>query len=251
MKHNPYHDSDPNEGVDELALIDEALNTHVRQGCALRGDGRRGHGMNGKDADLTGCGQCVVTELRAVDPTDSPDLKIEIDLRLYATVCAPSAECFDHEAVIKNESSEALDYFTSIGADPRLIDWEDDSKEGANFEIIEKLADHYQEQAALTITGFSTHDGPTDDPFAIMWNDDAWEGGINVTLEVPMSCDEAEALESGGEVEVYDTIASRIATEIYAANEGGTSERDKLKRWEEGIAEWNREINKLGCYPQP
>lgn len=250
MIENPYYLSDPLDYCDELANTYRILNEKVRQDCAIRGYGRRDHGMNGKDADLEGVGQCVVTELVPVAPTNSEDLRIDIKLRLYATICAPSGESFDHEAVIQNASPEELAYFKSVGADPREIDWDKD--EDAAYAITDKLADYYCEQAAFIVSDTDAIEAQRGDPFAVMWNDNAWEGGIDVTLSVPLTADECDALESHEyDDELLDTLAKRIATEIHDANKGGTPERDALKCWEEWVSRCNQEINKLGCYFQP
>jgi len=249
MIENPYYLSDPSDYREELEETYRILNERVRQDRALRGYGRGDHGMNGKDADLDEFGQCVVTELVPLASTNSADLRIEIKLRLYATICSPSAESFNYEAVIQNASPDEMEYFRSIGADPRAINWDKD--ENAAYRIINTLVDYYGEQAYFIVCDTDALEAQRGDPFAVMFNDDAWEGGINVTLSVPLTPDECDALESHEyDDELLDTLAKRIATEIYEANKGGTPERDALKLWEEWVSWCNTEINKLGCYTQ-
>jgi hypothetical protein len=225
------------------------LNEKVRNDRALRGYGRRDHGMNGKDADLESCGQCVVTELVPVNDPKSAGFRIDICLRLYATICAPCNEWFNYEAVIKNASEEDIQYFASIDADPREIKGVFEKNPEQAYAIIDKLVEYYCEQAMFIVSDGDGLEAQRGDPFAVMWNDDAWEGGIDVTLSVPLTADECDALESHEyDDELLDTLAKRIATEIYEANKGGTPERDALKLWEEWVAFCNTEINKLDCY---
>jgi len=257
MIENPMYTANPDDDyVDELAVTYHILNEKVRNDRALRNHGRVQHGMNGKDADLYGCGQCVVTELVPVDDPKSAGFRIDICLQLYATICAPSVEGFNYEAVIKNASEEDLEYFASIDADPREIEglFEKNPEQHPDaydraYVIIDKLVEYYCEQAMFIVSDLSGLEAQRGDPFAVMWNDDAWEGGIDVTLSVPLTDDECQAFETHEyDDELLDDISNRIATEIYDANKGGTPERDALKRWEEWVSFCNTEINKLDCY---
>jgi hypothetical protein len=258
MIENPMYTADPYDYdyADELADTYHILNEKVRNDCALRNHGRAQHGMNGKDADLYGRGQCVVTDLVPVDDPKSAGFRIDIRLRLYATICAPCGEGFNYEAVIKNASEEDIEYFASIDADPREIEglFEQNPEQHPDaddraYAIIDKLVEHYCDQATFIVSDTSGLEAQRGDPFAVMWNDNAWEGGIDITLSVPLTSDECEAFETHEyDDELLDDISERIATEIYDANKGGTPERDALKCWEEWVSFCNTEINKLDCY---
>lgn len=242
--------ANPDDYANELEDTYRILNEKVRNGCGLRTHGCVQHGMNGKDADLCDRGQCVVTELVPVDDPKTAGYRIDICLRLYATICAPCSEGFDYEAVINNATEEDLEYFSSIDADPREIEglFERNAEDRA-YVIIDKLVEYYREQALHIVSDPSGLEAQRDDPFAVMWNDNAWEGGIDVTLSVPLTADECEAFETHEyDDALLDDISERIVTEIFDANKGGTSERDALKRWEEWVYFCNTEINKLDCY---
>ena len=202
--------------------------------------------MNGEDADLDRIGQCVVKQLYVEDPTNSAEMQIRIKLRLYACVCASSGEGLNLEAIKENASPELKEYFLTKGVDLNRTEEElyDDEK---GFEI---MVEYFQEQATMIACGAD----PCPNNFmAFMWNDDAWEGGTNVTLSVPFTCEEYESIE--GEEDdmdkVLSTLANRIATEIYDSNKGGTPQRDKVKLFEEEVGLWNDMINQLECYHQP
>lgn len=226
--------------------IEQTINDKLCDGTILIGYGKCGHGMNGKDADLDSVGQCLVKSLETVDPIGAEDMKVLIHLHIYATVCTPSVESVNLEAVKENASPKLKEYFLGRGVDLNRTEEElyDDK---AAFDTI---VDYFQDQADYIAE--SANPCPQDWK-AFMWSDDAWEGGTDITLEVPLTVDEYDAIESGEDcgVEALDDVAKRIATEIYDANQGGTPERDKLKRFEEEVALWNKLINKLECYHQP
>lgn len=221
----------------------QTINDKLCDGTILIGYGKVGHGMNGKDADLDRIGQCLVKSLETIDEVGAANMEVLIHLRLYATVCAPSYEGMNLEAVRTQVSPELRDYFKSMGVD--LDRTEDELYD--DEESYSKIVEHYQEQAQMI--AMDANPCPSD-PFAFMWNDGAWEGGIDVTLRVPLTVDEYDAIESDDK-QTLDDIAKRICTEIYDANKGGTPERDKIKLFEEQVGLWNDLINKLECYAQP
>ena len=231
---------------DELELVSQTINDKLCDGTILIGYGKRGHGMNGKDADLDSIGQCLVKSLETVDPVHADNMKVLIHLHLYATVCAPSHEGINLEAVKENASPELKNYFLSKGVD--LNRTEEDLYD--DEDAFNTIVDYFQEEATMIAVGA---DPCPNDPMAFMWEHDAWTGGIAITLEVPLTVEEYEDIESGEDcaVEALNDVAQRIATEIYDANQGGTPERDKLKRFEEEVALWNKLINQLECYHQP
>jgi hypothetical protein len=212
----------------------QTINAKLCDGTILIGWGKRGHGMNGKDADLDRVGQCLVTSLETVDPIGAKEMRVDIHLRLYASICCPSYDSIDFDSFADKASPELKEFFASQGVD--LSDLDEDGEE--------KVVEYFREQAEGIVCGMDATPG---DPFAIMWNDDAWEGGIDVTLSVPLSLDEYEEIEDGNE-ETLNLIGQRIATEIYAGNQGGTPERDRMKQWEDEIGMCNDQINELDCY---
>ncbi len=220
----------------------QTINEKLCDGTVLIGYGKRGHGMNGKDADLDRIGQCLVTSLETVDLIGADKLRVDIHLRLYVSICAPSYDGIDFEKVKETADPDFRKFFQGIGVDLDGLDVNDDSPE--TEEQLEKIVSFYREQAQGIVCGMNA---TPDDPFAIMWNDDAWEGGIDVTLSVPLTVDEYEEIEAGNQ-ETLDIIAARIAAEIYAGNEGGTPDRDRMKLWEEEIGLCNDMIGQLGCY---
>jgi hypothetical protein len=56
----------------------QTINEKLCDGTILIGYGKRGHGMNGKDADLDRIGQCLVTSLETVNP-GGRDFQININ----------------------------------------------------------------------------------------------------------------------------------------------------------------------------
>ena len=227
-------DDAPNQTINEL-LCD---------GTILIGYGKRGHGMNGKDADLDRIGQCLVTELVTEDPVGADTMRVAINLRLYACICAPSRDGIEFEDLHKWWSPELKEFFKDHHeVDIDAIDWsnwDDPATEKAAEEIVE----HFRDQAYHIVCGMS----PCDDPFAFMWDgDESWDGGTDVTLYVPLTVDEYDLIEAGDKG-TLDTVAQRIATEIYDANKGGTPERDRLKRFEEEVGLCNDLINGLECF---
>lgn len=226
----------------EDSAPNQTINAKLCDGTVLIGYGKRGHGMNGKNADLDRIGQCCVTELVTEDPVGASDMRIAINLRLYASICSPAYDNIDFEKVKNTEDATLREFFKSAGIDLDGLDVDDDSPE--TEATLEKIVEYYREQAESIICGMGATPG---DPFAIMWNDDAWEGGIDVTLHVPLTVDEYEEIEAGNQ-ETLDTIAERINKEISEANQGGTPERDRLKLWEEEVGLCNDMINALECF---
>ena len=226
--------------------IEQTINDKLCDGTILIGYGKPGHGMNGKNADLDPVGQCLVKSLETVDSVDAKNMKVLIHLHIYATVCAPSGESMNLEAVKENACPKLREYFLTKGVDLNRTEEELYDDETA----FETIVDYFQKEAGYIA---ECADPCPTDWLTFMWNDDAWEGGTNITLEVPLSVDEYEAIESGEDcgAEALDDIAKRIATEISDANQGGTPERDKLKRFEEEVALWNKKLNQLQCYHQP
>lgn len=233
----PDYDASPNQTINEK-LCD---------GTILIGYGKPGHGMNGKDADLDRIGQCLVTSLVTIDPTGAKDLRIDIHLRLYASVCAPSSESFNFKALRENASHDLREYFSALGIDIDTLEDEIKSDTSEAWEKLDTVVEYFRDQAGLIAEGADPCPG---DWMAFMWNDDAWEGGTDITLSVPLTVDEYEEIEAGNE-ETLATIGDRINAEIYAGNEGGTPERDKMQKFEEEVGLWNDLINKLECYYQP
>jgi hypothetical protein len=72
--------------VDAKQTIDDL----IRNQCTIIGHGKPQHGMNGKDSDLGRIGQCTVTQLETIDTIGAKEMRVDIHLRLYASVCAPS-----------------------------------------------------------------------------------------------------------------------------------------------------------------
>jgi hypothetical protein len=237
MIDNPYASATPDDSPNQT------INDKLCDGTILIDYGKAGHGMNGKHADLDSCGQCLVTELVTVDPVGADNMRIDIHLRLYATICAPSYDSIDYDGLKAKASPESKEFLREYyGVDLDTLDINDDSPE--NEEKIEKIVDYFREQAESIVCDMNA---TPDDPFAIMWNDDAWEGGIDVTLSVPLTVDEYDEIEDGNE-ETLDIVARRIYDEILDGNKGGTPERDRMKIWEEEIALCNKMINELECY---
>ena len=220
------------------------INEKLCDGTVLIGYGKRGHGMNGKDADLDRIGQCLVTSLVTIDPTGSKDLRIDINLRLYASICAPSAEGMNLETVRENASPELRAYFMDQGVDIDTLEAEIEADAESAWDKLNSVVDYFQEQAGYIAEGA---DPCPQDCMAFMWNDDCWEGGTDIVLSVPLTCEEYEAIEEGDET-ALEVVAERIAQEIYDGNKGGTPGRDKMKRFEEEVGLWNDLINKLECY---
>lgn len=270
-------DDSPNQTIDEL-LCD---------GTILIGYGKRGHGMNGKDADLDRIGQCLVTELATEDPVGAATMRVAIHLRLYVSICAPSHDGIEFEDLREWWSPELKEFFKDHHeVDIDAIDW-DNWDAPATETAAETIVEHFREQATHIVCGMDPCPG---DPFAFMWDGDgSWDGGTDVTLHVPLTVDEYDRIEGlrgidgrlrdqraamreGYEVDdpkkiraalrefesllrvrkrgtkALDKVAKRIATEIYDANDGGTPERDRLKRFEEEVGLCNDLINGLECY---
>jgi hypothetical protein len=235
---NPWAQDTPDE------TPNQTINEKLCDGTILIGYGKRGHGMNGKDADLERIGQCVVNQLVTEDPIGSDDLRIAIHLRLYACICAPSYDGIEFESQRDYWPPDLKEYFRDHHQfDIDKIDWEnwdDPETEKAAKEIVE----FFRDQAYHIVCDMS----PCDDPFAFMWDGDgSWDGGTDVVLHVPLSCEEYDMIEDGDQ-ETLDLIASRIATEIWEANKGGTPQRDRLKRFEEEVGLCNDLIDSLECY---
>jgi hypothetical protein len=75
------HDDDP-----PIQTIAENL----CDGRILIGYGKRGHGMNGKDADLNYGGQCLLKSIEVLDPIGADNMELRLDIHCYATICEPS-----------------------------------------------------------------------------------------------------------------------------------------------------------------
>ena len=223
----------------------QTINERLCDGTILIGYGKPGHGMNGKDADLDRIGQCVVTSLETVN-SEGRDFQINIHLRLYATVCAPSGESFNFDALKENASPELRSYFADVGVDIDTLEDDISNDKDSAWEKLDTVVEYFREQAGLIAEGA---DPCSHDCMAFMWNDDAWEGGTDVVLSVPLTLEECEEIEDGND-DTLAVIAQRIATEIYDGNKGGTPERDKMKRFEEEVGLWNDLINGLECYTQ-
>lgn len=228
-------DDSPNQTINEL-LCD---------GTILIGYGKRGHGMNGKDADLDRIGQCLVTELVTEDPTGVNTMRVAIRLRLYACICAPSHDGIEFSELHEWWSPELKEFFAERhGVFIDSIDWEDWDNP-ATEEAADTIVEHFRDQAYHIVCGMDPCPG---DPFAFMWDgDSSWDGGTDITLHVPLTVDEYDRIEDGDQA-ALDEIADRIATEIYDANKGGTPELDRLKRFEEEVGLCNDLINGLECY---
>jgi len=224
----------------------QTIKDKLCDGTILIGYGKRGHGMNGKDADLDRIGQCCVTSLETVDPIGATDMRVDIHLRLYASICAPSAEGIDINVVRENAAPELREYFAGEGVDLETLSDEINSDAPGAWGKLETVVDYFQDQAGYIAEGA---DPCPWEPMAFMWNDDRWEGGTDITLSVPLTLDEYEEIEEDNE-ETLKLIAERIHQEILYGNKGGTPERDKMKRFEEEVGLWNDLINKLECYHQ-
>lgn len=220
----------------------QTINDKLCDGTILIGYGTRGHGMNGKDADIDRIGQCLVTSLETVDPIGANSMRVDIHLRLYASICAPSGGSFDFEALRENAGPDLREYFKDAGIDIDTL--EEDSED--SYDKLETVVEYFKEQAGYIAEGA---DPCPDECMAFMWNDDCWDGGTDITLSVPLSVEEYEAIEAGDD-KTLAIIAKRIDQEICDGNKGGTPERDRMKRFEEEVGMWNDGINKLGCYHQ-
>jgi hypothetical protein len=97
--------------------IEQTINDKLCDGTILIGYGKPGHGMNGKNADLDPVGQCLVKSLETVDSVGAENMKVLIYLHIYATVCAPSSEGMNLEAVKENACPELREYFLTKGVD--------------------------------------------------------------------------------------------------------------------------------------
>lgn len=216
MIENPYYLDSPDYSPNQT------INEKLCDGRILIGYGKAGHGMNGKNADLDRVGQCLVKELVTEDPIGAKEMRVAINLYLYATICAPSYDSLDYyREKMSDETKTALS---------GILDVEDD----------EEFLEYLKDQACMTVCGMH-HDVGGE----IEWDgDDSWCGGIDVTLYVPLTVDEYEEIEDGNE-ETLKTIADRISTEICEANEGGSKGRDLLKLWEEEVGMVNDMINDL------
>ena len=89
MLENPYYLSDPPDDPPPVGHL-------LFQDRAIIGHGKRGHGMNGKDADLDLHGQCIIQSIDVVDPTKG-ELHLSVGLGLYASVGIPELEMRDGE----------------------------------------------------------------------------------------------------------------------------------------------------------
>lgn len=232
----------PQEAI--APTLPQTINDKLCDGTILIGYGKRGHGMNGRDADLDRIGQCLVKSLTTIAPEGCDHYKVLINLRLYASICAPTGEGIWWEELNESVSPELREFFKDHhGIDLATIDWEKDGETPHGplgetpYEIVEE---YFMEQATSIVCGMA----PVGD---FMFNDDCWDGGTDITLEVPLSVGEHEAIEAG-DTDTLDTVAARIAKEIYDANEGGTPERDRLKLFEEEVGMVNDIINGLECY---
>lgn len=226
-------DNDPNQTINE----------NLCDGTVLIGYGKHGHGMNGKDADIDRIGQCCVTELVTEDPVGADSMRIAIHLRLYASIGAPGYGSIDFEA-LREAPSDLKEHFKSMGVDVDKLDVSDTSWDTERQ--LEKIVEFYREQATLIVCGMNSS---ASDHQGFMWDgDEAWDGGVDITLHVPLSVDEYEAIEDGDE-DTLDTVAGRIYREIADANKGGTPERDRLKLFEETVGTCNDMINEL-LYPK-
>lgn len=171
----------------------QTINRLLCDGTILIGYGKRGHGMNGKDADLDRVGQCLLTSLETVDPVHADNMGVLINLRLYVTISAPSYDGIDWDKVrsIPDTNPNLAAFFAEHhGIDLGTLDIDDESDEG--MAKVESVIDHFREQAEGIVCGMDAAPG---DPFAFMWNEESWDGGIDVQLEVPLSVDEYEAIE--------------------------------------------------------
>jgi hypothetical protein len=237
-------DYEPDTTAAIAPTLPQTINDKLCDGTILIGYGKRGHGMNGRDADLDRIGQCLVKSLTTIAPEGCDHYKVLINLRLYASICAPTGEGIWWEELNESVSPELREFFKDHhGIDLATIDWEKDGETPHGplgetpYEIVEE---YFMEQATSIVCGMA----PVGD---FLFNDDCWDGGTDITLEVPLSVGEHEAIEAG-DTDTLDTVAARIAKEIYDANEGGTPERDRLKLFEEEVGMVNDMVNGLECY---
>lgn len=222
----------------------QTINEKLCDGTILIGYGRRGHGMNGKDADLDRIGQCLVTELVTEDPTGADSMRVAINLRLYACICAPSYDGIEFDKLSERLNAEYKEFFKEYHElDIDAVNWGDWDAPGTEKAVSVVVA-HFRDQATEIVCEMNPC---PNDPFAFMWNDDCWDGGTDITLHVPLSVDEYEAIEAGDQT-TLDLIAERISQEIWDGNKGGTPERDRMKRFEEEVGMCNDMINELECY---
>jgi hypothetical protein len=105
-----------------MMMVDEL----IRDERTIKGYGRAQHGFNGKNADLDAEGQCVVKSLVIEDPVGAKDMRIAINLHLYADVCEPYLEPREGETEedFEQRQSNAMDVATEIVCDTQAYSGE-------------------------------------------------------------------------------------------------------------------------------
>lgn len=91
----------------DLENINQTIAEHLLNGRTIRGYGKAGHGMNGKDADLDFCGQCVIEDIVIVDPVGSDTMFIELHINRYASICTPTDDDETREEALQ-ECAESI-----------------------------------------------------------------------------------------------------------------------------------------------
>jgi hypothetical protein len=85
------------ENNTDLENLDQYIANQLLDNKTIKGYGKAGHGMNGKDADLDDVGQCTVEDIFIVDTVDSDTMFIELHINRYASICSPTDDDEDKE----------------------------------------------------------------------------------------------------------------------------------------------------------
>lgn len=92
----------------DLDNVNQFIATELLQDRVIKGYGKRGHGMNGKDADLDEYGQCIVEEMYITDPVHSETMFIEMKINRYASICTPTDDDEVREEKLQNMAEEIV-----------------------------------------------------------------------------------------------------------------------------------------------
>jgi hypothetical protein len=104
MKTHNNHLGD-NEDMDN---INQDIAFQIYQSETIKGHGRVGYGMNGKDADLDCNGQCSVQSIVIIDPVNSDTMFIEIELYRYVSICTPTHEDEETERKLQDMAESII-----------------------------------------------------------------------------------------------------------------------------------------------
>lgn len=211
-----------------IAIINERLDAHVIGDSIIRGYGKPGHGMNGKDADLDRVGQCVVNkaECRLKDDDGTP--VVDLHLRLYASICAPCYGNLDHyRSIMPYEVERQLKAAIDIDLD------DDDA-------LIKLL----REQAEVIVRGMDPETGD------FMWDGDgSWDGGVDVVLECALNPATLYALAGARRGDFVKSLWEEVAEGLYDClterDDNGNHPHPDIARFEHEVGLANDRINQL------